>query len=52
MYIYPGIFEGGGAKGQWYGAALGPQVGPQKLPMARQIHKNELKQAINAVYRL
>lgn len=48
MYIYsaadPGFFEegkGGRAKGQWSGAALGPQVGPQKLPMARQIYEND-----------
>lgn len=53
MYIYsaadPGFFEEGNwgrAKGQWSGAALGPQVGPQKLPMARQIYENELKQAL------
>lgn len=49
MYIYsaadPGFFEEGKgerAKVQWSGAALGPQVGPQKLPMARQIYENEL----------
>lgn len=53
MYIYsaadPGFFEEGKgerAKGQWSGAALGPQVGPQKLPMACQIYENELKQAL------
>lgn len=49
MYIYSaadlGFFEegkGGRAKGQLSGAALGPQ----KLPMARQIYENELKQAL------